>query len=160
MKKSSPDCVRILEPHCDSLLSVLAPPARIEVARPPKSCGRVLTSVENLKAMEEKERAKKDKIKQQEERKRRMEQRRKEKVEQAEEKRKNSEAKKQKQMSNPTPRKAQRSQKAAQLSFTVDEVKWFERRFENGYDLKNDERYNAWLKTRTTESEPLCKAGT
>ena len=129
------------------------------MARPPKSCGRVLTSVENLKAMEEKERVKKEKVKQQEERKQRIEKRKKEKAEQAEERRKNIEAKKQKQTSNPTQKKAQKGQKDAQLNFTEEEVKRFERRFENGYDLKNDERYNAWLKTHTTESEPLRKAG-
>ena len=81
------------------------PPARTDVARPSKSGGgvHVPTSVKNLKAMDKKERVKKDKAKQQEERKQRMEQRRKEKAEQAEEKRKNIEAKKLKQMSNPTP---------------------------------------------------------
>ena len=104
--------------------------------------------------MEEKERVKKEKVKQQEERKQRMEKRKKEKAEQAEEIRKNIEAKKQRQTSNPTQRKAQKGD--AQSHFTEDEVKLFERRFENGYDLKNDERYNAWLKTR---SEPLHKEG-
>lgn len=32
-------------------------------------------------------------------------------------------------------------------SFTVDEIKLFQRRYDEGYDLHHDERYNLWLKT-------------
>ncbi len=30
--------------------------------------------------------------------------------------------------------------------FTEGEIKLFERRYENGYDLEGDDRYNYWLK--------------
>ena len=112
-----------------------------------------------MKAIEEKERVKKEKLKQQEERKQRIEKRKKEKAEQMEGRRKNIEVKKQKEASNPTQRKARKGQIDTQLTFTEEEVKRFETRFENGYDLKDDERYNSWLKTRTSESEPLHQAG-
>ena len=127
-----------------------------------------------MKAIEEKEQAKKEKVKQQEERKQRIEQRKKQKAEQAEERRKKIEVKKQnasqlKHTQDPGQRKARKAQKdgkgpsksnkTERLPFTEDEIKRFETRFENGYDLKNDERYNVWLKTRKGESEPLHQAG-
>ena len=31
-------------------------------------------------------------------------------------------------------------------SFSSEELKKFEKRFDNGYNLKHDERYNLWLK--------------
>ena len=31
-------------------------------------------------------------------------------------------------------------------SFSSEELKKFEKRFDNGYDLQHDERYNLWLK--------------
>ena len=49
-----------------SFLSYPSPPARVESFKP-KSCGRVLTSSENLAIMEEKEREKKEKQKEREE---------------------------------------------------------------------------------------------
>jgi hypothetical protein len=36
------------------------------------------------------------------------------------------------------------------LEFTEDELSLFERRYENGYDLKGDSRYNLWLKLKTS----------
>ena len=33
-------------------------------------------------------------------------------------------------------------------SFTEKEIKWFETRFEKGYDFTSDDRYNAQLKTK------------
>lgn len=33
-------------------------------------------------------------------------------------------------------------------TFTEQEIKLFKRRFENGYDLKSDRRYNLWLKNK------------
>ena len=165
----------MVQPHCGSLSSVLTPPARKEVAPRIKSCGRVLTSVENLKAIEEKERLKKEKEKQKEERKQRIEQKKKEKAEQAEKRRKNIEAKKLERLNEakctrgPGQRKTVRSErdgkyvsesdKTQRMTFTEDEIKLFERRFENGYDLKNDERYNTWLKTRTSEGKRFCEKG-
>jgi hypothetical protein len=38
-------------------------------------------------------------------------------------------------------------EKEHHYSFTEEEIKLYER-FEKGYDLKADERYNAWLKGR------------
>ena len=51
----------MVKPHYGSLLSVLTPPAGKEVTPRTKSCGRVLTSVEELKTIDEKERLKKNK---------------------------------------------------------------------------------------------------
>ena len=34
------------------------------------------------------------------------------------------------------------------MSFTEQEIKFLETKLENGYDLKSDECYNAWLKTK------------
>ena len=105
--------------------------------------------MENLKAIEEKERVKKE---QQEER---MENRKRKPSRHRKLRRKNIEPKKQ---ANHTQRKSQKGQKDTQLSFTEDKVLQFEIWFKNGYDLKNDYSYDAWLKTRTTDNEPLCKA--
>ena len=38
------------------------------------------------------------------------------------------------------------------LVFTKEEVIRFERRWENGYDIKTDTRYNAWLKAKGLDS--------
>uniref|UniRef100_A0A1X7TCH4 Uncharacterized protein n=1 Tax=Amphimedon queenslandica TaxID=400682 RepID=A0A1X7TCH4_AMPQE len=38
------------------------------------------------------------------------------------------------------------------LVFTKEEVVRFERRWENGYDIKTDARYNAWLKAKGLDS--------
>lgn len=35
--------------------------------------------------------------------------------------------------------------------FTEKELQLFETRFENGYDLTTDDRYNAWLKTKSID---------
>ena len=48
--------------------------------------------------------------------------------------------------------KLQQGDQKCELRFTDDEIKRFEIRFENGYDLQNDERYNAWLKARSSGS--------
>ncbi len=36
--------------------------------------------------------------------------------------------------------------------FTEGEIKLFERSYENGYNLRDDERYNCWLKCNHPES--------
>lgn len=38
-----------------------------------------------------------------------------------------------------------------EFQFTEEEQRLFENRFENGYDLQTDERYNAWLKVHHPE---------
>ena len=40
----------------------------------------------------------------------------------------------------------------AKANFTAQEMKKFTTRYENGYNLKCDERYNAWLKVYYPES--------
>lgn len=40
----------------------------------------------------------------------------------------------------------------AKANFTEQEMKKFTTRYENGYDLKSDERYNLWLKVYHPES--------
>ena len=80
----------MLQPHCGSLLSLVTPPVRRK--EPTKSCARVLTSIDNLKAIEEKEKAKKEKVRQKEKRKLRIEMKKQEKVKLAEERRQRVEA--------------------------------------------------------------------
>ena len=40
-------------------------------------------------------------------------------------------------------------------SFTEEEIKLFEIRFDNGYDLTTDERYNAWLRAKGDRDNQL-----
>lgn len=143
----------MLQSHCGSLLSVLSPPKRREEVQPIKQCGRVLTSMENLKAIEEKERVKKEKVQQREERKQRIEQRKQEKAKLAEERRQKIEARKLERRRATEAKKCaegqrkdrqkgkdmQQSDQKQRLRFTDTEIKRFEVRLENGYDLTNDE---------------------
>ena len=49
-------------------------------------------------------------------------------------------------MSSPLPPMRKPKPKAANsVTFTVEEIEKFQRRFENGYDIVTDERYNQWL---------------
>ena len=86
----------MLEAHCGSLSSLLTLPDREKLKKTPpkKSCGRVLTSVENIRAIEEKERNKKEKARLKEERKHEMERKREERAKLAAEKKQKIEAKK------------------------------------------------------------------
>ena len=47
----------------------------------------------------------------------------------------------------------QQSDQKQLLTFTDDEIKRFEVRLENGYDLTNDERYNALLKMKCSGND-------
>ncbi len=40
-----------------------------------------------------------------------------------------------------------------EMSFTAEEEAKFAKRFENGYDLVHDTRYNHWLSVRHADSE-------
>jgi len=40
--------------------------------------------------------------------------------------------------------------------FTAAEIALYERRMEEGYDLKTDDKYNAWLKLQDTASMFIC----
>ena len=76
----------------------------------------MLTSIENVKAMEEKE-----KVRQKEERKLRMEKRKLERAQLAAEKKKTG-----------------RQQNAQGPDVTVEEIKVFKKRLKNGYDIKTN----------------------
>ena len=93
-----------------------------------KSSGRVLTSLENMKLMEakEKEKAEKERLK----------------LERQEKKEAKKSARAKKKV------KPSAKQTPAIETFTPDEIKLFTQRFDNGYDLKHDERYNMWLKEK------------
>ena len=84
-----------------------------------KSSIRVLTSAENLQRIEHKEKEKQAKQQEKEERARRREERR-------------------------GLQKGQGSQKRV-APFSVEELVMFNTRYENGYDLSTDSRYNEWL---------------
>ena len=43
------------------------------------------------------------------------------------------------------------------IVFTKEEVLKFQRRFENGYDIKTDHRYNSWLKTKQASNTTCSK---
>ena len=138
-----------------------------EKSPPKKSCGRILTSVENIKLMEEKERNKQEKLRLKEERKHQIERRKQEKAELAKERKRQREAKiaekekKRIQAPNKCSKLGSSTKKGkaacgkgeggtattCHLSFTESEIQLFTTRLENGYDLKTDERYNAWLNT-------------
>ena len=146
----------MLPAHNGSLSTLLIVPLKENSDKPgpKKSCGRILTSKENIKAMEEKEQAKQQKLKQKEERKQQLEKRRLEKAKLAAEKKRQKESKRvQKTKVKKTPKKTIEHEKektadGGEGSFTEDEIKLFETRLENGYDLTIDDRYNAWLKTK------------
>ena len=57
--------MQLLESHCGSLTTLLVPPVRTDMPLR-KSCGQVLTSIENVRAINEKEHMKKEKVRQKE----------------------------------------------------------------------------------------------
>ena len=91
--------------------------------------------------MEEKEQMKKEKEKQKEERKLKMEKKRAEKAQLAAEKKNAKKTGSRKKVKD-----------AQETTFTPEEIKIFERRLENGYDILTDDRYNLWLKTLNVQS--------
>ena len=153
----------MLAAHNGSLSTLLIVPLKEKSDKPApkKSCGRILTSKENIKAMEEKEQIKKQKLRQKEERKQQLEKRRQEKAELAAEKKRQKESKEKKRTQGPKKKTEHGLEKKGKTadsrgkcegesitSFTEKEIKLFETRLENGYDLTTDARYNAWLKTK------------
>ncbi len=96
--------------------------------------------------MEEKERIKKEKIRLKEERKQQLEKKRQEKAELAAEKKRQKEAKGIKERKRTRGPKKTAAEQELQ-SFTEKEIKLFETRFANGYDLTTDHRY-MWLKMK------------
>ena len=91
-----------------------------------KSSLRVLTSYENLKRIEQKEKEKLIRLREKEERKRMREEKKK----------------------MPKGQKVLKSQiQTCSLIFSDNEMTKFSERYENGYDIASDERYNMWLAT-------------
>ena len=92
-----------------------------------KSCGSLLTSQSNLEQLKLKEKEKEEKRRVPEEKRLEREQR---KIEKA-------------------------NLKKGKADFTPKEIELFTTRFDNGYDLKHDTRYNLWLKI----NHPHCSSG-
>ena len=131
-----------VQPHCGSLTTLLAPPIRTDMPLR-KSCGRVLTSIENVRAINEKERMKKEKLRQKEERKLRIERKKMERAQMAAKKKSGKKA---------VGRNTCNKKGLQEQTFTAEEIKLFKRRQENGYDITTDERYNVWLKALDVQS--------
>ena len=155
----------MLDAHCGVLSSLLTLPEHERPMKIPfkKACGRILMSVENTKAIEKKREDQKRKAKLKEERKREMERRREEKAKRKQDikakKVQRASVKKRRSCQVPSSKKPTKAKgKPVQnvehvgtsLTLTEEETKLYERRFENGYDLTTDERYNAWVKTKST----------
>ena len=157
----------MLETHCGSLSSLLSVPERTnpKKAPPKKSCGRVLTSLENIRTIEEKERSKKEKARLKEERKCEMERKREEKAKLAAEKKQKIEARKAERAKMQELRKQKNATKMKRklmhnrgeqcLPLSEKEIELFQKRFENGYDITTDQWYNAWLKAK--DSADVCQ---
>ena len=93
---------------------------------------RVLTSSENLKKMEEKEKEKQRKAREKEER--------------AKQRQAKKALKEQQKQQQQRPKRVCPQKKASsRITFSEEELAKFTRRYENGYDIATDERYNAWL---------------
>lgn len=112
----------------------LPSPVYKEKIHQPKQSNRVLTSLENMRALEEKERKKEAEAKEKAEKRRQRE------LKRIEKQQTKAKKKKPKKNCNDVP------------PFSPDELELFERRFENGYDLDIDDRYNQWLKRRDISS--------
>ena len=155
----------MLDAHCGILSSLLTVPEqeKSKLPQPKKGHGRVLTSVENIRMIEEKEREKQEKARLKEERKRELARKREEKAKLAVERKARMEAKKMEKAKihqeknrkvTKVKQKVTRDKVEHCPQFTEKELQLFETRFENGYDLTTDERYNAWLKTKSIDLPP------
>jgi len=111
------------------------PPRRHPVINEQHSL-RVLTSSENLKRVEEKEKEKQKKAREKEER-----------AKMREIKKALKEQQKRQKQPKGKPRKngPQGEVSSSSITFSQNEMTKFAHRFENGYDITTDERYNAWL---------------
>ena len=111
-----------------------------------KSSLRVLTSAENLKRIEGKENQKKRKACEKEERAKQRETRKLQKEQKSAGRK-------------PTGRQ-KKGQTHTDASFTDSELSKFSTRYENGYDITTDERYNLWLETYHNHHSDTIKATT
>ena len=105
--------------RASSFVGILDSPSVLSHPATAKSSVRVLTSSENMQRIEEKELQKRAKLREKEERARRREE---------------------KKISKLKPR----SEKS-KILFSEEEQAKFTRRFENGYDILDDDHYNKWL---------------
>ena len=117
--------------YMDQFLDCPEPPQRPPVVTK-KSSLRVLTSSENLKRIEDKEKEKQRKAQEKEERAKLREAKR---------------LSKERQKCVRTKPKKQQPQdrQGKSTTFSESETAKFVQRFENGYDINTDERYNLWL---------------
>ena len=115
------------------LLVVPKHPSQQQPVKPKSSC-KVLSSFENIKLLEEKKQKKQLEIQQKEEKKRLRDEKRKVALE-AKEKRNQK-------------KKTQTEGSDVSIVFTEAEEIRFQRRFENGYGLTHDKKYNLWLKLK------------
>ena len=119
----------------------------------PKKSSRVLTSEENLRLLKEKEKKKTEEA----------EKKRKKKEEQ--DKKREENAKKKKKKEEDAKKKDQTEKEADAIvrskldcpDFTEEELILFKQRYDNGYDLLHDERYNLWVKLKIIEDTSTGK---
>ena len=118
----------------------------------PKKSSRVLTSEENLRLLKEKE---KKKTEEAEKKRKKKEEQDKKKEENAKKKKKEEDAKKKDQ----TEKEADAivRSKLDCPDFTEEELILFKQRYDNGYDLLHDERYNLWVKLKIIEDTSTGK---
>ena len=115
----------------DRFLDCPDPPQRRPAVNEQHSV-RVLTSSENLKRMEEKEKEKQRKAREKEEQNR-------DKRRKLLRNSRNSNTKGQRGL-------VLKKKTSSRITFSEQELAKFTRRYENGYDIATDERYNAWLR--------------
>ncbi len=135
------------------MLKTPIPPAKKVDPAKVKSCGKILTSSECIAIMDKKKEEKDEKERLKAERKRLRAERKQLKDEnkrlQAEKRGSKLLAKKSGKSVSTKVSKAQHSlcaKSPLELVFTAKELELFSKRFENGYDLTHDDRYNLWLK--------------
>ena len=128
--ESSSDDDRVIMPPPRAALGLKIPSLSYKTKQhQAKQSSRVLTSRENLEALEEKQKKKEEAMQRKAERKRQHEERKEEKE-----------------------MKKQQKTKKASGNFTAKEIELFTKRYDNGYDLKTDGRYNQWLQVYDVSS--------
>ncbi len=121
------------------------PPPRVNPKKL-QCCGWVLTSLDNIEKMEVKEKEKEEKQRQKEERARIRQQKKLDK----------EKSKKSKEQSKKSKEQSKKSKAVIKKeNFTIKELQLFEKRFQNGYDLETDERYNLWREQKNHDQTNL-----
>lgn len=114
-----------------------------------KSAGILLTSRKNLQNIEKKEQAKLEKEALKLKRQRERTERKQAKLDMERKKLEHE----RKRLINKENKKPSRAKKVHVTAFSEEEELLFQRRFENGYDLKHDSRYNRWIEIYHPESQ-------